>query len=360
MGEYVFLLEETSRSELDLVGGKVSGLGELLKAGFPVPPGFAVTSTAYREFIRYNNLSEKIEDLLSPVDESSSDYSLLEDVSHKIRRLIENADMPGDIKEDILSSYSRLEKISGVSNPRVAVRSSATAEDMDDASFAGQHDTYLNVTGGNEVVEMVRRCWASLFTPRVILYRIKHGIDHSEAMMGVAVQKMVNSEKSGVMFTIHPTTGRKDVVVIEAVWGLGEGLVSGLCTPDSYVINKITFDIEEEKISPKETMVTYDEKNKKNTTTEVPDEMRTSPCLSNEDLFELVRVAKRIERYYGVPQDIEWAMEKNLKFPENIFILQSRPETVWSRKEEGPVIGRKSGYDLIMDRALKTFRIPKQ
>ncbi len=360
MGDFVLSFEEADKRKLNLVGGKVSGLGELLKAGFPVPPGFAVTSVAYREFIRYNSLTEKIDELLSPIIESPDNYTLLEEVSSRIRNLIEKSEIPEVIKDEVLSAYFRLGEISGISDPGVAVRSSATAEDMDDASFAGQHDTYLNVRGGEEVIDKVRRCWASLFTPRVILYRIRHGIDHSEAQMGVAVQKMVKSEKSGVMFTIHPTSGRRDVVVVEAVWGLGEGLVSGICTPDSHVINKITHDVEERRISSKEIMVVYDEEKMDNVTVEVPENMKAIPCLSDEELSELVRIAREIEKYYGTPQDIEWAIDGTLKFPHNVFILQSRPETVWSKKDRGPVIGRKSGYDLIMDMALKTFKIPKR
>jgi pyruvate,water dikinase len=334
MVKYVLWFDETGKDAVNLVGGKVASLGELINAGFPIPPGFAVTSEAYKEFVRYNNLSETIGKMLAPLKDNMDDYILLEETSFRIRNLIESADMPKGVEEAISSAYHELEEETGVDNLRVAVRSSATAEDMDDASFAGQHDSYLNVKGVNQVINKVKRCWSSLFTPRVLPYRVKHGIKHHEALMGVAVQKMVNPRAAGVMFTLYPTTGRKDVVVIEAVWGLGEGLVSGLCTPDNYAVNKITFDVEEENISSKEMEIVYDKKQGKNIHNEVPKERRNVSCLSREELIELTKIGKKIEKYYSNPQDIEWAIDTDLKFPDNIFILQSRPETVWSRKKK--------------------------
>ncbi len=333
MQDYILWFEEVDIKSIERVGGKIANLGELTKAGFPIPPGFAITTEAYREFMTKNNIYDRIHKLLEPLNKDVDNHTLLENICIKIMNEIESGKMPDKIERAIFSAYKELIKKVGVQKVRVAVRSSATTEDMEDASFAGQHESYLNVSRIDEIINKVKKCWASFFTPRAISYRLKHELDYQEISMGVAIQKMVDSKVSGVMFTIHPITSNKDVIVIESVWGVGEGLVSGLCTPDNYLIDKITFEILQKKISSKDIEIVYDEKIQENVSKKVSSAKRTLPCLSEEELIELAKIGKKIEEYYGSPQDIEWAIDANLKFPKNIFILQSRPETVLSRRE---------------------------
>jgi phosphoenolpyruvate synthase (EC 2.7.9.2) len=215
----------------------------------------------------------------------------------------------------------------------VAVRSSATAEDLPGASFAGQQETYLNVRGEEEVLESVRKCWSSLFTPRAIFYRTEKGFRHEKVLISVAIQKMVNSRSAGVMFTLHPVTGDRNIIVIESVWGLGEAIVSGAVSPDHFEVDKNTLKIVVKNIVKKEVEYVRDPKTGKTVHAKVPPERQEAPSLTDEEVMELAKIAKRIEQHYGTPQDIEFAVDRDLPFPQNLFIVQSRPETVWSMKE---------------------------
>jgi len=331
---YVLWFEEIDKNDLALVGGKSANLGELIKAGIPVPPGFAVTSYAYREFIERTGLKKKISETLKEVAKSK-DPKAFEEASARIRKVIEEESIPDDIAKAIAENYRKLCEKLGKANVPVAVRSSATAEDLPGASFAGQQDTFLNVEGEDEVLLKVKRCWSSLFTPRAIFYRQEKGIDHDKVLMSVVVQKMVNAKAAGVMFTIHPVTGEGDKIVIEGSWGLGEAVVSGSVTPDTYVVDKKTLKIIEKKISEKTHEVVRDPSLGRTVKVEVPPERRNVPCLTDEEVVKLAELALRIEQHYGCPQDIEWAIDRDIKFPENIFIVQSRPETIWSLKGEG-------------------------
>lgn len=214
----------------------------------------------------------------------------------------------------------------------VAVRSSATAEDLPDASFAGQQETYLNVRGADEVMEKTLKCWSSLFTPRAIFYRSEKGFAHEKVFISVGIQKMVNSKAAGVMFTINPVTGDPDQIVIEGNYGLGEAVVSGAVTPDDFVVDKKTLKVIEKRIAKKTVQYIRDPKTGKTVHVEVPPEKQEQPCISDEEILRLAELAKRIEQHYGKAQDIEWAIDRDLPFPSNVFIVQSRPETVWSAK----------------------------
>jgi pyruvate,water dikinase len=329
---YVLWFEEIDKSDLALVGGKSANLGEMMKAGIPIPPGFAVTSHAYKEFIERTGLKSKISEALKEVA-NSRDPKAFEDVSARIRRIIEEEEVPEDIARAIVENYRKLcEKIGRAKVP-VAVRSSATAEDLPGASFAGQQDTFLNVEGEEEVLLKVKKCWSSLFTSRAIFYRQEKGIDHDKVLMSVVVQKMVNAKAAGVMFTIHPVTGEEDKIVIEGSWGLGEAVVSGSVTPDTYVVDKRTLKILEKRIAEKTHEVVRDPSSGQTVKVEVPPERRKAPCLTDEEVVKLAELALKIEQHYGHPQDVEWAIDRDMKFPENIFIVQSRPETVWSLKK---------------------------
>jgi len=329
----ILWFNELSKDDVPLVGGKNANLGEMINAGIPVPPGFAVTAYAYKRFINETGIRDKIYDIIRETIKKRKPEEY-EEASKKIRNLIENTSMPHDIEEEIRKSYRELSRKMGKIAEFVAVRSSATAEDLPGASFAGQQETYLNVRGEDSVVKMVQKCWSSLFTSRAIFYREEKGFKHEKVLISVAVQKMVNAKAAGVMFTLHPVTGDRDKIVIEGNWGLGEAVVSGSVTPDEWVVDKNTLEILEKRIVEKDVEYIRDYNTGRTIHSKVPPERRRTPCLTEEEVKELAKLAIKIEKHYKYPQDIEWAIDKDLSFPQNVFILQSRPETVWSLKEE--------------------------
>ncbi|UCD40526.1 MAG: phosphoenolpyruvate synthase, partial [Candidatus Bathyarchaeota archaeon] len=308
----------------------------MTRAGIPVPPGFAITAEAYREFITETNIAEKIYRIVEETVTDIKDPKQYEEASKKVRQLIESTEMPGRIEKAIQANYNELSKRTKTSEIFVAVRSSATAEDLPDASFAGQQETYLNVKGADELVRKTVKCWSSLFTPRAIFYRTEKGFRHEEVLISVGVQKMVNSKVAGVTFTINPVSGESNQIVIEANWGLGESVVSGAVTPDDYVVNKSTLQIIEKRIAKKTIEYIQDPETGRTIHAEIDTKRQTIPCLANKEVVKLAEIAKQIEEHYGGPQDIEWAIDRNLPFPENIYIVQSRPETVWSLKKKEP------------------------
>ncbi|OWJ55752.1 phosphoenolpyruvate synthase [Pyrodictium delaneyi] len=342
----IIWIENLRAKDVDLAGGKGANLGELVSAGVPVPPGFVVTTEAYWRFMKVTGLWEKIKNILDGIN--VEDTKALDEASRKIREMILKAEVPEEIAKAIKNSYRELAKRVGVEEPLVAVRSSASAEDLPEASFAGQQDTFLNVKGEDAVVEKVKACWASLFTARAIFYRAQQGIDDSKVGMAVVVQKMVSSRSAGVMFTIHPATGDPNVIVIESSWGLGEAVVGGKVTPDEFIIDKKTLEIVEKKINPKNIMITYDPERGENVVIELPKEKALAPSLSDEEAKILAKYGIKIEQHYGNPMDIEWAIDKDIKPPNNIFIVQARHETVWSRKmKEGKVEEKESGTEAV-------------
>ncbi|MEM0083332.1 MAG: phosphoenolpyruvate synthase, partial [Candidatus Nezhaarchaeales archaeon] len=329
----VLWFEELRKEDVSLVGGKCANLGEMISAGIPVPPGFAITAYAYKKFIEETKIAEKIYDILDETIKDPKDPKQYEEASKKIRALIEATAMPKSIEEEIVKAYKELNKKVGLKEVFVAVRSSATAEDLPGASFAGQQETYLNIRGEKELLESVRKCWSSLFTPRAIFYRTEKGFRHERVLISVAVQKMVNSRSAGVMFTLHPVTGDRSKIVIESVWGLGEAIVSGAVTPDHFEVDKESLKITLKNIAKKTVEYIRDPRSGKTIHAEVPLDRQDAPSLTDEEVIELARIARRIEEHYGVPQDIEFAVDRDMPFPSNLFIVQSRPETVWSMKE---------------------------
>jgi len=331
--------EEIGKEDVPLVGGKVANLGEMLQAGIPVPPGFAVTAQAYKRFITETGIAKKI---YKTIEETVTDINVpqqFEEASKRVRKIIESIPMPREIEEAIEKAYKELSKKTKSTQVFVAVRSSATAEDLPDASFAGQQETYLNVRGDKELTQKTVRCWSSLFTPRAIYYRTQKGFKHEQVLISVGVQKMVDAKAAGVTFTINPVTGEQNQIVIEANWGLGESVVSGAVTPDNYVVDKKTLKTIDKKIAKKVTEYVPDPKTGKTVHVDVPAERQQQPCLTDEEIVKLAELAKRIEEHYGgQPQDIEWAIDRDLPFPESVLIVQSRPETVWSLKKVAPKI----------------------
>jgi len=328
--KYIIWLNELSRESLSLVGGKCAHLGEMIKQGIPVPPGFAVTFRAYEEFIDKSGLRDKIEKILREVEKGKPEE--YERVSREIRKLIEETSMPRDVENEIRSAYRELcRRFNNQDDLAVAVRSSAAAEDLPDASFAGQQDTYLNVIGEEDVINKVKKCWSSLFTPRAIFYREQKSLDNGRVSMAVAVQKLVNARSSGVMFTVHPATGDENVVVIEGSWGLGEAVVGGLVTPDRWVVEKRSLRIVERSISNKMKWCLRGD-NGLTVVLDLPEDLRKKPSLTDEEVIELARLGIKIEEHYGTHMDVEWAVDDS-PFPQNIFIVQARPETVWSSRK---------------------------
>jgi pyruvate,water dikinase len=308
------------------VGGKGGSLGELTKAGIAVPPGFVVRTEAFEQFIVALDAQQP---LRAPVEDLDPDnLGKVQAVTALIRERIEQAPLPKTVETAIRAAWR---KLADAGQP-VAVRSSATTEDSEDASFAGLQDTYLWVIGEDDVVAKTRSCWASLYSVESVCYRRKHGLPESGVAMGVVIQRMVDARCAGVMFTRSPTTGDRSVVTVEGAWGLGSAVVSGEVTPDRWVIAKLTGEIPVRDISDKHIrQVPAPGGGIRDETT--PDDLRLAPCLSDAELQSLKDIARQAERHYGRPQDIEWAIEHGGA----ILLLQSRPETVWSAKEAAPV-----------------------
>jgi len=330
--DLVIWFEQLKSTDVPIVGGKNANLGEMTNAGIPIPPGFAITTYSYKKFIEETGISKKIYETIKETVTNPNDPKQYEIASKKIRQLIESTPMPKDIEKAIKSTYENLRKKLNTNTVFVAIRSSATAEDLADASFAGQQETFLNVKDTNEVLEKTVKCWSSLFTPRAIFYRNEKGFAHEKVFISVGVQKMVNSKSAGVIFTINPVTGDPNQIVIEGNYGLGESVVSGAVTPDDFIVDKKTQNILERRISKKKIQFVRDPNTGKTVHLEVPQEKQEQPCINDEEILNLAKLAIRIEQHYGKAQDIEWAIDGDLPFPNSIFIVQSRPETVWSLK----------------------------
>ncbi|MBS7632852.1 phosphoenolpyruvate synthase [Candidatus Bathyarchaeota archaeon] len=335
--DLILWFENLRKADVPHVGGKNANLGEMTSAGIPVPPGFAITAYSYRKFIEETGIASKIYEIIKQNITNPNDPKQFEIASKKIRELVEATPMPKDIESAIKSAYDELNRRLGVKDVFVAVRSSATAEDLADASFAGQQETYLNVRGAEELLAATVKCWSSLFTPRAIFYRTEKGFVHERVLISVGVQKMVNSRAAGVMFTINPVSGDPTQIVIEGNYGLGEAVVSGAVTPDDFVVDKASLKIISRRLSKKTVQYVRDPGTGKTVHAEVPTNMQEQPCITDEEVLKLAELAIRIEKHYGKPQDIEWAIDRDLQPPNNVFIVQSRPETIWAQKPEQPV-----------------------
>ncbi len=330
--DLVLWFEDLRKTDIPSVGGKNANLGELTSAGIHVPPGFAITAFSYKRFIQETGISSKIYEIIKDTITNPNEPKLYETASKKIRELIEATPMPKDIENAIRSAYEELCRRLGTQDIFVAVRSSATAEDLADASFAGQQETFLNMRGITEVLEATVKCWSSLFTPRAIFYRNDKGFAHEKVFISVGVQKMVNSRAAGVIFTINPVSGDNSQIVIEGNYGLGEAVVSGAVTPDDFVVSKKTMNIIERRLAKKTVQYIRDPNTGKTVHAGVPADKQDQPCISDEEILRLAELAKQIEQHYGRTQDIEWAIDRDVPLPNSIFIVQSRPETVWAQK----------------------------
>lgn len=318
-----------NKHDVLLVGGKCASLGEMIGAGKNVPPGFAVTVNAYKQFVLQTGIDQKIRQAISEMGLDKNGDISFHEATKIIGPIVHATPMPQDIKDAIRSAYEELSSQCGTGDVLVAVRSSATMEDAADASYAGQHETYLNVSGLEEVTEKIKECWASLFSAPALHYRSSKDVEHDDALMAVAVQKMVNSRSAGVAFTVDPVTGDRSKIVIEGAWGLGEGVVSGYVTPDHFALKRDSLDIVENWVSPKTIEYVRDPISGGTITRDVEESRQNLPSLSKEELVQLAKMAISIEQHYGRPQDIEWAIDADLPLQEAILILQSRPVTIW-------------------------------
>ncbi len=309
------------------VGGKGGSLGELTQAGIAVPPGFVVTTHAFELFLTALEARSPVRALVAAID--GADLGAVTRLSEQLRRRVIEEPLPGEVEQAILAAHAQLS--AGAKVP-VAVRSSATTEDAEDASFAGLQDTFLWVLDAQDTVRRVRECWGSLYSAESVTYRLKHDLPEDGVAMAVVVQQMVDARTAGVMFTRSPTTGDKSVITIEGAWGLGSAVVSGEVTPDRWVMGKITGEISVRDISDKHARQIPAEGGGI-VEVELDAAMRSAPCLSDDELQALREVGRKIERHYGRAQDIEWAFDKQGA----LLLLQSRPETVWSARDAAPI-----------------------
>lgn len=327
------------------VGGKGASLGELARAGIRVPPGFVVTTNAFEQFLASIDAGASIRRKIGTLD--PDDLSAISRAASEVLEMIRAAPLPAPLQQSITAASNQLTSAADVA--AVAVRSSATSEDSAEASFAGLQHTALWVRGDEAILTAVRDCWASLYSTESVSYRLRLKLPESNCAMGVVVQCMVNSQCSGVMFTRSPMTGDRSVIAIEGSWGLGSCIVGGEVTPDHYVINKVTGDIVNRTVSLKSVRHVPDLAAGGVRSEPVPSEMQNVACLTDGELRELAQIGKRVERHYGAAQDIEWAVARDESAQPAVFLLQSRPETVWSGRAPTPAAAaRDRAYDHVI------------
>lgn len=309
--KFIKNFSEISKKDVAIAGGKGASLGEITRAGIPVPPGFVILASAFDRFLQESDIIVEVEAQLRKVDAEQT--HTIDDASEVLRSLINRYNMPRDLEKEILASFDSL------GADYVAVRSSATAEDSKVASWAGELESYLGIQK-KDLISCVQKCWSSLFTPRAIFYRLEKKLNGKNVSVAVVIQKLVDSEVAGVCFTVHPVTGDKNQMVIEASWGLGESVVAGKVTPDCYIVDKNEMKILD--INVNEQFIEIRRIGQKTKEIKVPPSRAGKQCLAKGQILKLAQIAKQIEIHYGFPCDIEWAMEKN-----KIYIVQSRPIT---------------------------------
>jgi len=330
--KYISWFKDIRKEDVPLVGGKGANLGELKSINIPVPDGFVITTEMYKKFIEETGAKKELKKVISDISNNIYTFEQTRKASGMLKKIIREAGMPQGIQKMIINPYQMLcskEKPIGV-----AVRSSASEEDMEGASFAGQYETLLNIKNEKSLISAIKECWSSAFGDRVIEYKRTKGIKTDVDEMGVAVvvQCMVNAETAGVMFTLDPRTGDRSKIVVEANWGLGESLVSGTVNPDYYIISKNPVRVIEMKIGEKKVFTAYSKEGV--IEKETPIAQRKKPCLTEEKIISLAYLGKQIESHCKTPQDIEWAIEEKKDNSSGLYILQARCETVWSQKKE--------------------------
>jgi pyruvate,water dikinase len=352
---YTRLLAELRRSDAAEFGGKSANLGELLEGGIPVPTGFAVGASAYRAFVADTGLEGTIASAISHA--AKGDVEAVNAASKTIGEAMRFAPLPDVLRAELAAGYEALAQEAGDERPPVAVRSSALGEDSQEASHAGQQESFLWVRGVDQVCDAVRDCWVSLFTPHAISYRAALAGEQPDAAMGVTVQRMVDAEVSGVMFTCNPVSGDPSMVALNASWGLGIAVVGGEVTPDDYLVSKVTAEVVRQTVSSKHHEYVPDPEGRGTVRLEVPAERRDEPCLGEPALAALVAVAKRVETHFGGHQDIEWALARGQPLPDAVVVLQSRPVT--TLRERAPKLSG-SALSLVMSTFGASGKPPKE
>jgi pyruvate,water dikinase len=332
---WVLWLEELGQEHSDLVGRKCANLGEMTRIGLRVPPGFALSVEAYRDFMSMTGAVHEIEEYLTKF--SPKDLKQFNQSSADIRRIVQSKVIPEEMKKTIVLYYKELCQ-------RCASEVAVSTRSAGPVSHPGQYETYLNVIGESDLVDKIKRVWASTFNPRSLAFRSRQRMPLESDPIGVAVLKMVNARAAGVIFTADPNTGDNTRIIIEANWGLGESVVSGESTPDTYILDKESLEIRERKLGPKSKYVTCKEVGVAEE--EIPPEKSGKFCLSDEEVREIGKLGKTLENHFGVPQDAEWAVDEDLPFPENVIMLQTRAEIIAQRK---------SPVDQIVDLMLSRF-----
>jgi pyruvate,water dikinase len=350
---YILHFEDAAKDDHPFLGGKCAGLTTLIAAGASVPPGFAVTTRAYVDMLAAHGLRDEIAKRISRL--SSNDVTGQATIAQDIQDLIKAQPIPSDVLDAIRTGYQTLCDREGQEIP-VAVRSSGTAEDLPEASFAGQGDTFLWTVGVEAVIDRVRDCWASLFTARAIAYRAKQGFGQLDLHMAVGVQKMVDARAAGVAMSLDPSNGDRSKIVIEATWGLGEPLVSGHITPDYFVIDKVLLEPVKRTIVPKLQELVADYAARRTVMRNVEEARVNQPSLTNAQLRAVASAVKSVEKTIGVPQDVEWAIDPQRQQDEGVVLLQSRPETVWSNKKTEAIPAKT--YATGIEGVLRTLMSP--
>ena len=330
---FIRWFQDLTRQDVPIAGGKGANLGEMTRAGLPVPPGYVITVDAYWRFYQASGIADQVAAQLAHLD--VDDPTMLRDVSEAIQGLIRRVRVPVEVRASIVDAYRELSERQGIEEESVAVRSSATVEDTAQFSFAGMFQSFLNVHGPDELVQQVKDCWASLFGARVLFYRVKQGLA-GEQVIAVIVQKMVNADKSGVLFTVDPATNDPRTLVIEAAWGLGEVVVGGQVTPDRYEVDKESLTLARQVIGNKGFMLVRDERTGENTRVDLPEEKAAAQVLTEQEVRTLAELGRQDESHYGSPQDAEWAIEKG-----TIYLVQTRPVTTLIEKAKMPAPAEK-------------------
>jgi pyruvate, water dikinase len=352
--KWIYWLREVGTELNNIVGKKCANLGELTKAGFHVPPGFALSVKAYDRFMKETEATDILLEFLKTLSadpDNIGDTPKYEIASKRMRELVEQVKMPPDMEETVRNYYAELCRMTGKENLFVATRSAGPL------SHPGQYETYLNVSGPEDVVKNVIRVWSSTFNTRSIIARARMGLLLHYDAIGVAVLTMVDAKAAGVIFTVNPINGDESKVALEASFGFGEAVVSGNVTPDRYLVDKVTLEIDERVVSEKGSEFAYNPVTKEMEYRELPADKRKVPCLEDREILELTKLAKSVEAHFGCPQDIEYSVSRSLPFPDSIFLVQARPESVWGKKKKESVLGKKSGWDLLFEKATTPVKL---
>jgi pyruvate,water dikinase len=352
--KWIYWLKELGTEHNNIVGKKCANLGELTKAGFHVPPGFALGVGAYDRFMKETEVTDRLLAFLKTFKADANnvaDTLKFEAASNEMRKIVESVKMPPGMEETVRNHYAGLCEETGEKDLFVATRSAGPA------SHPGQYETYLNVRGAEDVVKNVIRVWSSTFNTRSIIARARLGLPLHYDPIGVAVLTMVDAKAAGVIFTVNPVNGDESKVALEASFGFGEAVVSGNVTPDRYLVDKITFEMDEKVISDKGAEFAYNPETKEMEYKELPPDRRKLACLEDREIIELTKIAKKVEAHFGCPQDIEYAVSGSMEFPESIFLVQARPESVWGKKKKESVLGKKSGWDLLFEKATTPVKL---